>query len=132
MVVVVASSHPWASGKRQAPADLLAGEWIMREPGSGTRSAFESMLAAIGVNPGELSVALTLPSNEAVRAAVMAGRFATAVSELVAAPYLKAGLLNMANIDLSPRSFYLLRHNARYHSKASLALEGLIRQAGST
>jgi DNA-binding transcriptional LysR family regulator len=128
MVVVVASGHPWASGKRQAPVDLLAGEWIMREPGSGTRSAFESMLKAIGVNPGELSVALTLPSNEAVRAAVMAGRFATMVSELVVAPYLKAGLLCSVNIDLPPRSFYLLRHNARYQSKASLALERLIRQ----
>lgn len=128
IVVVVAPGHPWASGKRLGPADLLAGEWIMREPGSGTRSAFESMLKAIGVEPGELSVALTLPSNEAVRAAVMAGRFATAVSKLVVAPYLKAGLLSMANIDLPPRSFYQLRHKARYQGKASLALEQMIRQ----
>jgi DNA-binding transcriptional LysR family regulator len=100
----------------------------MREPGSGTRSAFESMLKAIGVEPGELSVALTLPSNAAVRAAVMAGPFATAVSKLVVAPHLKAGLLSMANIDLPPRSFYQLRHKARYQSKASLAFEQMIRQ----
>jgi DNA-binding transcriptional LysR family regulator len=128
IVVVVAPGHPWAGGNRLAPADLLAGKWIMREPGSGTRSAFESMLKAIGVEPGELSVALTLPSNAAVRAAVMAGPFATAVSKLVVAPHLKAGLLSMANIDLPPRSFYQLRHKARYQSKASLAFEQMIRQ----
>ena len=50
--------------------DLPESAWVLREPGSGTRSAFEAALAAAGLAPGALPVALELPSNEAVRAAV--------------------------------------------------------------
>jgi len=128
IVAVVAPGHPWANGERLKPSELLAGQWIMREQGSGTRSAFEAILAEIGVDLSGLQIALTLPSNEAVRSAVMAGPFATVVSELVVASHLQAGLLCKVNIDLPPRSFYLLRHKERYKTKASLALQELIQQ----
>ncbi|SFH67045.1 DNA-binding transcriptional regulator, LysR family [Collimonas sp. OK307] len=128
IVAVVAPGHPWANGERLKPSELLAGQWIMREQGSGTRSAFEAILAEIGVDLDGLQIALTLPSNEAVRSAVMAGPFATVVSELVVASHLQAGLLCKVNIDLPPRSFYLLRHKERYKTKASLALQEVIQQ----
>lgn len=128
IVAVVAPGHPWANGERLKPSELLAGQWIMREQGSGTRSAFEAILAEIGVDLSGLQIALTLPSNEAVRSAVMAGPFATVVSELVVASHLQAGLLCKVNIDLPPRSFYLLRHKERYKTKASLALQEVIQQ----
>lgn len=128
IVAVVAPGHPWANGERLKPSELLAGQWIMREQGSGTRSAFEAILAEIGVDLGGLQIALTLPSNEAVRSAVMAGPFATVVSELVVASHLQAGLLCKVNIDLPPRSFYLLRHKERYKTKASLALQEIIQR----
>jgi DNA-binding transcriptional LysR family regulator len=127
LVVVVPPSHPWAAGKRLTPADLRAAQWILREQGSGTRSAFESALADIGIDPRELDVALTLPSNEAVRSAVLAGPFATAMSELVVAAHLEGGMLAKANFDLPARDFFMLRHTVRYKSKASAALEELIR-----
>jgi DNA-binding transcriptional LysR family regulator len=128
IVAVVAPGHPWANGERLKASALLNGQWIMREPGSGTRSAFEAILEGIGVKVPELQIALTLPSNEAVRSAVMAGPFATVVSELVVAVHLQAGLLCKVNIDLPPRSFYLLRHKGRYKTKASLALQEVIQQ----
>ncbi len=128
IVAVVAPGHPWANGERLKPSELLAGQWIMREQGSGTRSAFEAILEEIGVDLGGLQIALTLPSNEAMRSAVMAGPFATVVSELVVASHLQAGLLCKVNIDLPPRSFYLLRHKERYKTKASLALQEVIQQ----
>lgn len=127
MAVVVAPGHPWARKRRLAAAELQAAQWIMREPGSGTRSVFEAMLAAQGVDVARLQVALTLPSNEAVRAAVMTGRFAAGLSELVAAPYIAAGLLAKAPLTLPPRGFFLLRHRERYRSKAAQAFEGLLR-----
>ena len=126
IVAVVGPGHPWANGERLTPADLLTGKWIMREQGSGTRSAFEEMLEAIGVDVSGLQIALTLPSNEAVRSAVMSGPFVTVVSELVVASHLQAGLLCKANIVLPLRSFYLLHHKARYKTKASLALQEMI------
>lgn len=131
MVTVVAPNHPWASGKALKPKDLIAAQWILREEGSGTRSAFESALVSQGVSIATLQVALSLPSNEAVRSAVMAGPFATVMSELVVASHLQAGLLAKANFQLPARNFQMLRHKERYKSKASVALEQLIR-ASST
>lgn len=125
-IAVVAPDHPWADGKPLPPAALLGGKWVMREHGSGTRSAFEGMLADIGVDCTALDIALTLPSNESVRSAVMAGPFVTAVSALAVSAHLQAGLLREVNIALPARPFFLLRHPARYQSKAALALERLI------
>lgn len=124
--VVVSPEHPWADGRAVAPKALLSGKWIMREQGSGTRSAFEVMLATVGVASANLDVAFTLPSNEAVRAAVTAGRYVTVVSTLVVAADLEAGLLCAVNIVLPSRHFYLVRHTSRYRSRASVALEALI------
>ncbi|MFC4932320.1 LysR family transcriptional regulator [Massilia sp. GCM10023247] len=127
MVIVVAPGHPWADGRALQASDLRAARWILREPGSGTRSAFEAALAAQGIAPGELQVALGLPANEAVRSAVMAGPFATAMSELVVASQLQAGLLKTANFELPVRSFSLLRHRARHRSRAAAAFEACMR-----
>jgi DNA-binding transcriptional LysR family regulator len=126
LIVVVAPDHPWADGRPMAAADLLGGRWILREPGSGTRSAFEEDLRLAGVDPAGLDVMLSLPSNGAVRSAVLAGSCATAVSEFVVAPHLLAGLLCKVNFIFPARSFHMLRHPARYKSKASLAFEQLI------
>lgn len=45
LIVVVAPGHPWAR-YRHAISDeaLRSAQWVMREPGSGTRSTFESAL----------------------------------------------------------------------------------------
>jgi DNA-binding transcriptional LysR family regulator len=127
MAVVVAPGHPWTNKRRLAARELQDAPWIMREPGSGTRSVFEAMLAGQGVDLAALHIALTLPSNEAVRAAVMTGRYAAGLSELVAAPYIAAGLLARAPLALAPRPFFLLRHRARYRSKAAQAFEQVLR-----
>lgn len=135
MVVVVAPGHPWADGRRLAAQDLLEAQWILREAGSGTRSAFEEALTALGIAPAAsasaLKVAIELPSNEAVRSAVMAGPFATAMSELVVAAPMRAGMLAVANIALPSRHFAMLRHPARHRSRAVAAFEELARAYAS-
>jgi len=127
MVVVVAPGHPWADGRLLAAGDLVEAQWILREAGSGTRSVFEEALATLGIAPAALNVSLDLPSNEAVRSAVMAGPFATAMSELVVAAAVRAGLLAVANIALPTRHFAMLRHPARHRSRAVAAFEALAR-----
>ena len=72
LVLVVGMDHPWAGRARVELAELAEIEWVLREPGSGTRSVFEAELARTGMAP-VLRIALELPSNEAVRAAVEAG-----------------------------------------------------------
>ncbi|MCK0196107.1 LysR family transcriptional regulator [Ancylobacter sp. 6x-1] len=136
MVLLVAPGHPWAQRQagRATPAgpdlltkeDLLAGEWVLREPGSGTRSVFEAALAALGVDPARLDVVLTLPSNEAVRSAVEAGLGASVLSASVAAPSLEAGLLVRVELALPDRAFHLLRHRERRLSRAGEAFAALL------
>lgn len=128
LVIVVAAHHPWVRRQPQAPADLLDAEWIVREPGSGTRSAFETGLQAAGIAASALRVALELPSNEAVLGAVMAGPYASALSELVVAPYLQAGLLARIGFPLPIRRFCLVRHPERHRSRAAAAFEAMMHQ----
>jgi DNA-binding transcriptional LysR family regulator len=122
MVIVVGADHPWNGRTDVTPRELALTEWVLREPGSGTRSAFTQALAGFGVAPERLRVALELPSNEAVRAAVEAGLGATALSASVAAPSLEAGLLHHIGLALPDRHFHVLQHRERYRSRAADAL----------
>jgi DNA-binding transcriptional LysR family regulator len=126
LVIVVGPDHPWASGEKVTPADLADSTWVLREPGSGTRTVFESALQSFGIEPASLHVAIELPSNESVRAAVESGMGATAISASVAAPSIEAGLLYQLPLTLPERDFRVLRHTSRYRSRAADALLAII------
>src|SRR5262245_5509873 len=126
MVVVVGSRHEWAARKVLDAAEIAETEWVLREQGSGTRSIFEAALVGFGISLGDIRVAMELPSNEAVRAAVEAGLGATAISGSVAAPSIEAGLLHVVPLKLPERNFYELHHSQRYHSRAAEALHDII------
>jgi DNA-binding transcriptional LysR family regulator len=132
MMLVVAPDHPWARRTCITPAMLPDSDWVLREPGSGTRSVFEAALSGFGLGVGALTVALELPSNEAVRAAVEAGLGATVMSASVAVPSLEAGLLHEVGLPLPDRSFHVLRHRERHESPAASALLALIARSGHT
>ncbi|MFC0388185.1 LysR family transcriptional regulator [Muricoccus vinaceus] len=129
LLLVVGPDHPWV----EAPPDTVtalaeagAGDWVLREPGSGTRSAFEASLREAGLDPAALDVALELPSNEAVRAAVEAGMGATVISASVAAPSIEAGLLHHVALPMPQRAFRAVWHRERRRSRAAGALLDLI------
>ncbi len=119
LVLLVPPGHPAARSCPLRPHDLLSMSWVLRERGSGTRSSLEAALASAGIEASALTVAMTLPSNEAVLAAVEAGAGATALSETVAHPSLCAGRLVRAPFELPIRHFRLLRHRERYRSRAA-------------
>ncbi len=123
MVIVVGPDHPLAA-ERELTARHLTEEtaWVLREPGSGTRSEFEHALAHLDVDPASLSVALELPSNEAVLSAARSGLCATVVSGHVAAPHLATGDLVALDFPLPSRTFTLLRHRDRNPGRAAREL----------
>jgi len=69
LVVIAPRGHPLARRRRLAPAALAAYPFIVRERGSGTRSAMEEFFAAAGVS---VPVAMEMASNESIKQAVMA------------------------------------------------------------
>lgn len=107
---------------------LKNARWIMREPGSGTRSTFEEALRNRGFDPETLDVALTLPSNESVRTAVEAGAGVAVLSALVVARALSTGVLHSLPFDLPARPFFALCQKERYRSKVADALLDLIKE----
>lgn len=108
---------------------LRSAKWVMREPGSGTRTTLEHALRQHGIDPAELDVTLVLPSNESVRTAIEAGAGIGALSALVIAPAVQAGTLHAVPQALGTRFFYGLRHKERYRSPAAEALLDLIAQS---
>ena len=122
LVVVIGKSHPWLGQKKISPKQFHTTSWILREHGSGTRSMFETALRRFGLKLADLRIALELPSNEAVRAAVETGEHASAISDLVVAQSLASGVLHRIKVDLQKRSFFIVRHKERYESHAEKAL----------
>ncbi|GBR39327.1 LysR family transcriptional regulator [Neoasaia chiangmaiensis NBRC 101099] len=120
LLLAVSPRHPWAN-RTPAPHELDTSEWVLRETGSGTRSAFVQALHAIGVDAANLPIAMELPSNEAVASAVETGDAATVLSASVLAGRLEAGLLHHVPFPLPERPFQLIRHPERELSPVETA-----------
>ncbi|WP_454886611.1 LysR substrate-binding domain-containing protein [Sphingomonas oryzagri] len=118
------------AGPSRVDADWIrSADWVLREAGSGTRSSFEAVLATMAIEPAELRVALTLPSNEAVRSAVIAGAGAAVLSNLVVGSALSAGHLHALPLDIPPRRFFGLRPRGRLASRAAETFLEMIAKA---
>ncbi len=126
MIVVIAPGHSWADLQPRTVNDFPESAWILREEGSGTRRAFESLLETAGLTTAALDVPMSVPGNETVIGLVEAGLGATLMSRSIAAPFLKAGILKEANIPPLPRPFFLLRHWERYRSTAADAFDAMV------
>ena len=74
LVVVVPPSHPWATRAEPLTAmELAATPLVLREPGSGTRTALETTLHTTTGPEPSVPATLSLTSNAAVSTAVRAG-----------------------------------------------------------
>jgi DNA-binding transcriptional LysR family regulator len=70
LTVVAAPDHPLAHRRRIPVAAMAEETFLVREPGSGTRSAMEEFFGEHGL---AVRVGMELPSNETIKQAVMAG-----------------------------------------------------------
>ncbi|MGO1971735.1 MAG: LysR family transcriptional regulator [Propionibacteriaceae bacterium] len=103
LVVVVATTHPWARRRRPlSPGDLAETPLVVREPGSGTRLTLDAVLAP----HHPVGPALELSSNAAVRTSVIAGAGPAVLSVLAVHDALRSGELRavpMAGLDMTRR-----------------------------
>ena len=92
LVVVVDPSHPWAQRRSPVgPEELVAGELVLREAGSGTRDTLVRALARAGLELGPSR--LELASTAAVKAAAAEGEAPAVLSELAVTAEVATGQL---------------------------------------
>lgn len=96
LTVVVAPGHPWARRRGPLTAAVLAETpLLLREPGSGTRDAFEAALAA--VRPGGVSSSIeplaVLASTTTLKSATASGDGASVLSRLAVESEIASGRL---------------------------------------
>ncbi|MCJ8519708.1 DNA-binding transcriptional LysR family regulator [Pseudorhizobium tarimense] len=128
LLLVVGNRHPWADRQAILPSELMETSWIMREVGSGTRSAFERELQALGLDPADLSIVLELPSNEAAIAAVEAGLSATVISSRAARSHHFSGRVRAVDFPMPVRAFSVLHHRERHVTRAMRAMLDILQE----
>jgi DNA-binding transcriptional LysR family regulator len=127
LVVFCAPQHQLA-GTGICDTEQLAGQnWIVREPGSGTRALFDRVIA--GALP-ELHIQLELEHTEAIKRAVESGLGIGCLSRLALREAFRRGSLveiRTPQFDLG-RRFYFARHRQRHVSPATLSFLALCRE----
>lgn len=83
IVLIAPLDHTWAQQGEIDPGDLMDGDFIMREPTSGTFHAVSDALASHDVSINDLRILITLGNAEAIALAVQEGIGVGFVSEMV-------------------------------------------------
>ena len=112
LVIVSGVDHPMASASRLTVEDLATETLIVRETGSGTRSAMEEFFAEYGVKP---RIGMEMGSNEAIKQAVVAGLGISFISQHTLGLELSAGRLAILKVEGTPvmRRWFLVRHKSK-------------------
>ena len=117
LVVFCAPDHPLAQLGPLDDEALRNAVWIVREPGSGTRQAFEHAMS--GLLP-ELTIGLELQHTESIRGAVSIGLGVGCVSRIAVADALHFGQVVACEVrgrDFR-RQFYTVLHRRKFRAPA--------------
>jgi len=112
LVIIAGADHPLA-GRARLSINELAGETlIVRESGSGTRSAMEAFFSQHAVKP---RIGMEMGSNEAIKQAVVAGLGISFISQHTLGLERSAGRLAILKVDGTPviRHWFLVRHKSK-------------------
>jgi DNA-binding transcriptional LysR family regulator len=121
LAICSAPDHPLA---RPAAADLAAlrnADWILREPGSGTREVVEQMLMS---QLGEMRLSMELGGTEAIKRAVESGMGISCLPKIALTGAVERGnlvALYTPFLQLT-RAFHILLHKDKYRTEPILSL----------
>ncbi|MDD5167464.1 MAG: selenium metabolism-associated LysR family transcriptional regulator [Syntrophales bacterium] len=116
MVLIVSPKHELAQQKSVKLSRLNGQSFIMREKGSGTRTAIEELFRKKDIN---VKVLMELASNEAIKRSVENGLGISIVSANIVRREAQLGVLKLIRLrdeDLL-RNFYIVYHRDKYLSK---------------
>lgn len=115
LAIFCAPNHPLAGRQALSDEDLLAARWIVREPGSGTRQAFDRGMSGILPN---IDLRLQLQHTEGIKRAVEAGLGIGCLSKITLREAFQRGSL----VPLSAphrnwtRKLYFILHRQKFLS----------------
>ena len=127
LVVIAAPEHPLAKEKNIALARLREETFLLREQGSGTRSAMERYFTA---NKLELSSSLEMSSNEAIKQGVEAGLGLGLVSLHTLAMELELKRLVILDVMKFPilRAWYIVYRSGKRLSVVAQGFQSFVKQ----
>ena len=112
LVIVAGADHPLAARTRLSVDDIATETMIVRESGSGTRSAMEEFFHEHAIKP---RIGMEMGSNEAIKQAVVAGLGISFISQHTLGLELSAGRLVVLKVKGTPviRRWFLVRHKSK-------------------
>lgn len=104
--------HPLAKQGKLTVKGIQQQQWVLREPGSGTRAIFDAAIERAGA---QVSLGLELTRHEAIKQSVKAGLGIGCLSQLAIADEVQAGQFTVLKtpLDLS-RRFSLVSNSSSY------------------
>lgn len=119
LVCFCSPRHPLAAKKTLTDSDLVEAQWILREPGSGTRQAFER--AMYGLLP-RLRILLELQHTEGIKRAVENDLGISCLSQISLKDAFQRGALVPLPVPQRDfhRMFYAVLHKHKYRSAGLL------------
>ena len=128
--IIAAPDHALASRKRIPLRALETETFLVREPGSGTRSAMEHYFQEQGVT---VRVGMEMSSNETIKQAVMAGMGIAFISEHTIGLELASSQLCVLKVEGLPvlRRWYVVHLEAKRLSPAAAAFKKFMLEEGS-
>lgn len=117
LVIVAGRGHPLVGVPALMVEDLGEETLIVRESGSGTRSAMEEFFHEHSVRP---RIGMEMASNEAIKQAVVAGLGISFISAHTLGLELTAGRLHVLDVEGTPvmRRWHIVRHKSKHLTPA--------------
>lgn len=131
LVIVSAPDHPLAGARRIAKERVAKEHFLVREPGSGTRTSFDMFLSDL---PGRIdNPGAEMGSNETIKQAVMAGLGIALISAHTIAQEVEAGRLAVLDVEGLPirRQWFSVSRADRSLTPVMAAFEEFLKLQGS-
>ena len=129
--IVAAADHPLAQASAIAPERLQREEFIVREPGSGTRALMEQFFKQHHIEP---AVLMEMNSNETIKQAVIAGMGIAFMSLHTVSLELEVGQLKLLDVDGLPavRRWHIVNMQGKHLSPAAEAFRYFVLEQGES
>ncbi len=130
-VIVAAVDDPLVQEAEVEPHRLADRVFLVREPGSGTRTLMERFLHKVGIHP---KIGMEIGSNETIKQAVIAGLGLTFISAHTVAAEIEDRRLAVVHVAGLPlwRRWYVVRLTRKRPMPAALLLHDFITSRGES